>query len=122
MITDLRERPTPEACSARSNSGSESPPIASEPTLRNDRRVSPSHNRYRPPEMVIMARSCLSAAGDNTSTISDRWVEQKCALPASLSAHSGGTTKTESIEWRQGGRAMIELKRILLPTDFSETA
>ena len=45
MMTDLCFEPPVAAASARSRSGSASPPIASPPTFRNDRRETPSQKR-----------------------------------------------------------------------------
>src|SRR3954462_913700 len=62
MITDLVDRATPAAVSARSSSGKPSPPIASPPTLRNDRRETPSQYRCARPNNVSMAPTPSASA------------------------------------------------------------
>src|SRR5262245_55389688 len=54
MITALCDDRRPATASARKSSGSASPPMASPPILKNDRRVTPSQNRCPRPNIVSM--------------------------------------------------------------------
>ena len=74
MITALCEPDTPARSSARSRSGSASPPIARPPILRNDRRETPSQYRRSAPNKVIIGPSPWNSTrpGRRSTTVQSR--------------------------------------------------
>src|SRR5438067_12799849 len=81
MITDFPECGLPARSSARRSPGRPRPPMASPPSVRNDRREMPSQNRRCGPNRVNMTEFSWEGGGPYAGRLHDqyswRWEARK---------------------------------------------